>query len=130
MFLAGKYYVGDLCYVDKLSARWDRVYEQMFPRKLGGCTDQPGLHEIDGMKYWYHRTAYGDGCYEDLYSGLTFPVDAGIIGVCSAEDALEAGFYGGHIVEFADDFEPYYEDGVFHIGHLTIDTICSENEDN
>jgi len=128
VFPAGRYYIGDLCYCNALGKhddRWDRICKMMFP---DGNRDDPGTHTIDGIEFWYHCTAYGDGEY-DSNSRYTFPVDAGIIGIVSAAVAESEGSYGGHIIEFARPFQPYYANGTFYIGHLEIDTDPRSDDD-
>lgn len=73
-FKAGTYFIGDPCY-----ALRDDLYE-----KWG--TD----NNYDDGDYEYFAvgsTAYGDGTYEDIYSGKGYGVDAGILGVVNMDYA-------------------------------------------
>jgi hypothetical protein len=130
---AGRYYVGDLCYARVLGGkRWDAVVDLMYAPDSG---EDGGSLSIDGIDFWYHHTAYGDGCFYDGNTGLEFGVDAGLIGIVSAEaaEAAEAAetdeIVGGHIVEFARPFTPHYEGDTFYIGHLVIPTGWTDDED-
>lgn len=125
---AGRYYIGDLCYVNALGQKcWDEVCDVIFPPELNGV-GVPGSHTVQGIDFWYHGTAYGDGRYASNI-GKDFPVDAGIIGLVSAEVAERDGFDGGHIITFDAPFTPEYDDGEFIIGHLIINTDSDEYED-
>jgi hypothetical protein len=120
---AGRYYVGDLCYARVLGGdRWDDVVDLMYQ----GGKDNPGSHTIDGIDFWYHNTAFGDGTFFDGGTGLEFGVDAGVIGIIPAEAAESDEMVGGHIVKFTEPFTPSYDDGIFYIGHLAIPTRWDE----
>lgn len=75
---AGRYYVGDPCYV--FEKTWDVALEltdcfsQAFEVK--DRTDIPGAGWMAASD-----TLYGDGCYDSSHMGFKFPVDAGMIGV-------------------------------------------------
>jgi hypothetical protein len=129
MFPAGRYYVGDLCYAIE---DWDKFCDMT-------CSDMTcSAHEALNGEYpwksgklWINRTAYGDGEYRCSATGLKFDVDAGLIGVMPAEMVDKDDWMGsGHIVEFTRAFVPVYEDGVFMIGRLSIDTDGSSDEDD
>lgn len=73
-FKPGTYFIGDPCY-----ALRDELYE-----KWG--------HEnnyADGNYDYFAvgSTAYGDGVYDDIYSGKSYGVDAGILGVVNMDYA-------------------------------------------
>jgi hypothetical protein len=124
MFPAGKYYVGDLCYaIDdsewddfcRLTIDGERVLDGEFPWK--------------GSVLYSHCTAYGDGIYIDNH-GREYSVDAGLIGVLPAH-LVSKDEYGdfadpsdelGHIIEFTEPFECYYDGGTFVIGDIEIPT--------
>jgi len=125
---AGRYYVGDLCYARVLGgARWNAVVDLMYAPENDG---NGGSLSIDGIDFWYHNTAYGDGVFYDGTTGLEFGVDAGIIGILSAEVAETDEIVGGHIVEFAHSFTPHYEGDTFYIGHLVIYTGWMEEDED
>lgn len=117
-FKAGKYYVGDLCYVHN---------EEMYEKAV--------LNDDEVENVWFENTAYGDGSYFDQ-TGNTYFVDAGIIGICPVEMIKENNDWGvmkpGHgynIVDFPEDFEVDGDNGIFTIGHIVIDTVGEEVED-
>lgn len=103
---AGKYYVGDLCYV--LHDEWDEVCEIIFntPEPHGVLDGEFTLK--DGRRFAIYSTFYGDGTYFDNY-GREYGVDAGSIG-CILLDDIDLGntdnfLDGGNVVEFTDTFE-------------------------
>ena len=121
MLRAGKYYVGDLCYVlgDKNGFDWgDILLETDYLRS------QTGMFEYKGIKFFSSGTAYGDGCYPDN-EGREYGVDAGLIG-CFPIDELkdQQGVDDGHTVAFEKDFDCSTCDssGVIKIGKLEIRT--------
>ena len=132
MFPAGKYYVGDLCYV--MHDEWDEVCGLFFKgRDDHGC-NQGVLELKDGRKFASFNTKYGDGVYFDQ-DGEEYGVDAGLIGCISLNDIdLNAdgnSTLGGQIIQFDSDFtvsggESYESrrdwDGVIRIGHIVINT--------
>lgn len=132
---AGKYYIGDLCYVFE-DEEWDRFCSDTLAQPdegqhWGSITD--GGFEVNGKKLWYHGTAYGDGGYPDQ-NGHIYSVDAGLIGVLPFELVVhryENLYELGNVVEYDYDFECSYEDGTFYIGPLRISTgdHLSEEDD-
>lgn len=81
MMPAGKYYVGDLCYV-MTDKEWDTFCSITI--KGNECLD--GEFEMpDGRKFATYGTAWGDGEYKDQY-GNRYCVDAGLIGCIRMED--------------------------------------------
>ena len=132
MFPAGKYYVGDLCYV--MHDEWDEVCGLFFEgRDDHGCNQ--GVFQLkDGRKFASFNTKWGDGVYFDQ-GGEEYGVDAGLIGCISLNDIdLNAdgnSTLGGQIIQFDSDFTvsggEIYEsrrdwDGVIRIGHIVIKT--------
>jgi len=118
---AGKYYVGDLCYVMD-NDEWHQVC---------ACTIQgekivDGEFELDdGRRFAIYGTAYGDGEYYDQY-GHTYSVDAGSIG-CILMSDIRASKYDnlldlGAVQEFAEPFETGSHKGKLEFGHVLIDT--------
>lgn len=131
-FQPGKYYVGDLCYV--LSERWD----EFCSLTISGRRVLDGTFAFkDGTTFWTHGTMYGDGSYYDEQR-REYGVDAGLIGVVALKDIDENPncIDGGQIIEFKHAFEPYYQNGTFYIGNITIKTgddarnYYSEDEDD
>lgn len=129
---AGKYYVGDLCYV--LHDSWDEFCDITISDHK--CLEGE-FNFKDGRRFASFSTKWGDGEYDDQY-GRSYAVDAGLIGCISIEDidndlrvlANEVGpRFGGHIVEFAGPFDCYEEEGRIHIGDVVVDTDPTFEED-
>ena len=120
---AGKYYVGDLCYV--LHDEWDEVCSLMFAgRKNGGC-NQGEFNLKDGRRFAVYNTAYGDGTYVDNLGNEYF-VDAGCIG-CILVDDINLGndrnnLSGGTVHQFAKDFNTSTDGENLTFGHVTVMT--------
>lgn len=128
MMEAGKYYVGDLCYVfDKDD--WDKVCEVII--KGGDC--QEGEFNLpDGRRFAIFNTAYGDGEYTDQ-DGHKYGVDAGCIGCTLINNVTSSLQYDmndlGRIVEFTENFEVSEDQGLISIGHILIETNDVYNEE-
>jgi hypothetical protein len=127
---AGKYYVGDLCYVmhpqwDEFCALTDRCLEGEFTL-------------ANGVRFATYETKYGDGSYLDAQA-REYGVDAGLIGCIRVEDIDPAELKNldlGHVVEFQREFETSGGrstdrrwDGVIRFGHLAIETDPQDEED-
>ena len=137
MFPAGKYYVGDLCYV--MHDEWDEVCGKFFEgRDDHGCNQ--GVFQLkDGRKFASFNTKWGDGGYQDQY-GRSYGVDAGLIGCIAIKDidldSSDNSTTGGQVIEFDRDFEVHGGtglsrsewDGVIRIGNVTIKTDEEEEE--
>ena len=81
---AGRYYVGDLCYVMS-----DEEWKQFCNITIKGERVLDGEFEMpDGRKFATYGTSWGDGTYYDQY-GHTFSVDAGLIGCILESDIKE-----------------------------------------
>ena len=127
---AGKYYVGDLCYVMDHDD-----WHQVCARTIQGNKIVDGEFELDdGRRFAIYGTAYGDGEYYDQY-GHTYSVDAGSIG-CILMSDIRANKYDnlldlGAILEFAEPFETGSQGGQIEVGHVIIDTdpACNEDEE-
>ena len=123
---AGKYYVGDLCYV--LGDRWTEVCDLIIVGHE--CLD--GEFELkDGTKFAIYGTAYGDGYYLDQ-KGNGYPVDSGSIGCVLVEQITEGELdkMGGNLFDFEEDFETGEEDGIIRIGDVEIDTQGVDDEED
>ena len=110
MMRSGTYYVGDLCYV--MHPQWKEVCDLMFA--TGDNTVLDGEFNLaNGVRFTLHSTAYGDGTYQDQ-QGRKYPVDAGLIGCIRVEDVVdpEAWLAGVQTVEFTEQFELQYDEGV------------------
>jgi hypothetical protein len=122
---AGKYYIGDLCYV--LHDSWDEFCDITI-------SDHNCLHGEfnfkDGRRFATYGTKWGDGSYEDQFA-REYAVDAGLIGCISVTDIDEelkmmteelGPRFGGQIHVFDRPFDCYEKDGKIHIGDIVIDT--------
>ena len=125
---AGKYFIGDLCYV--MHDVWDEVCD----RTISGYNLIDGEFNLkDGRRFATFCTKYGDGLYRDNY-GNRYPVDAGLIGCIRVEDIKDEGFNEsdppGAIIEFESDFSAFSDrmtdrskwDGTIQFGFITIQT--------
>ena len=127
---AGKYYIGDLCYL-----LTDEYYDEI----VCSFAHEDQEKVVKGVEFWWHSTAYGDGGYEDQ-NGSIYSVDAGLIGCVNLdtlpEDALNDdgdAFWGegGNVVSFKEDFSCRYEEdeGTICIGNIEIKTDPEEDEE-
>lgn len=115
-FPAGKYYIGDPCYVFEDDV-WQKGCKQMF-KDGRSVTDQEGgvFIEVIGDNgkiycWWQADTDYGDGTYKDQY-GYEYGVDAGCIGIVPFEmlDEPKGKFwstYDGNVGRLVDCNEPF-----------------------
>lgn len=81
MMPAGRYYVGDLCYV-MTDAEWDEFCSITIQQDE--CLDGEFQFK-DGRRFATYGTKWGDGEYRDQY-GNRYSVDAGLIGCIKVED--------------------------------------------
>lgn len=91
-FPAGKYYIGDPCYV-----LGDEIYDTVVGDGGEGFFTN-GTHTIG-----FFSTAYGDGCYRGT-NGETYGVDAGIIGIVPAE-LMKRGSESWGTLTFENEFK-------------------------
>ena len=121
---AGKYYIGDLCYVMesdwaefcKLTIKGDEVLDGMFKLK-------------DGTEFATYHTYYGDGVYTTNYND-ELGIDAGLIGCIRVSDVKDKTLlHLGTVVDFNSSFDTASQDGVIMFGDITIDTKQTEVED-
>lgn len=126
MMPAGRYWVGDLCYV--MHPQWEEVCSKIISGN--DCVDGQFVLE-NKVKFAQFGTMYGDGRYNDQF-GNEYPVDAGLIGCIRVEDISDEKSWmeGGNIVEFATDFECSEDNGVMYFGHIRINTGDDEEEYN
>lgn len=134
MMPAGRYYIGDLCYVMD-----DKEWDDFCKITIKGNECLQGEFEMpDGRKFATYSTAWGDGCYRDQF-GNEYSVDAGLIGCIRVED-IRADKYDkiedlGLIYEFATDFVTSGGrgnrnwSGVIQFGRIAIETDPSGDED-
>jgi len=125
---AGKYYIGDLCYVMS-----DDEWEEFCSITIDGQKVIDGEFQLsDGRRFATYCTAFGDGVYHDQY-GHSYSVDAGLIG-CILIDDIHIEKYEkslldlGSIMEFDNSFatsggrgDEGWE-GLIQFGHVMIET--------
>lgn len=98
MFPAGKYYVGDLCYV--MHDEWDEVCDLLFEgRGDFGCNEGEFTLK-DGRQFAIYNTQHGDGVY-DTDSGDTCCVDSGSIGCILKSDIRDNQYTEDKIKQLA-----------------------------
>lgn len=119
---AGKYFIGDLCYVLEADDEWDEVCDLT----ISGNKNLDGEFILkDGRRFAMYGTAYGDGVYDDNY-GNSYPVDSGTIGCILMSDIPtideERASKMGAIVEFHGEFTTFVQGGTLAFGHIRIDT--------
>ena len=126
---AGKYYIGDLCYV--MHDEWSEFCDLTI--KGEQCLD--GEFQLkDGRRFATLRTAWGDGTYRSSINTL-HSVDAGLIGCISIYDIrdqtydLERLQQLGAIVDFEAPFEVESDQGLLKFGSVLIETAANEEED-
>ncbi len=131
---AGRYYIGDLCYV--MHPEWDECVDLFFPPDEQGF---PGGAEgeftlKDDRRFASFGTAYGDGTYRSNLN--TFhSVDSGSIGCIRVEDIRDTTYdlarieELGAIVEFDQPFEVSADQGLLVFGHVEIETAADEDEE-
>ena len=130
MMPAGKYYVGDLCYV--MHPEWDEFCDLTISGHE--CLDGE-FNLADGRRFATYRTQYGDGLYRSN-NGKNLSVDAGLIGCILVSDirdpvANEAHMKGlGSIVEFTEPFETSCDyDGTIVFGSMEVYTGDDPDDD-
>lgn len=119
MMLAGKYYVGDLCYV--LHDRWNDFCDTTISRDK--CLDGE-MSLPDGTRFASYGTRWGDGVYADNYDN-EYGVDAGLIGCIRVDDICESelkNLKSGQVFDFTEPFSTGSTDGVIHFANIEIDT--------
>lgn len=104
MMPAGRYYIGDLCYV--MNDRWIEFCDLT----CSGASVLDGEFTLkDGKRFATYSTMYGDGVYPTNI-GANLSVDAGLIGCILVSDITDPEVTEtkmlrlGTIVEFGTDF--------------------------
>ena len=119
---AGKYYIGDLCYVMA-----DDEWKEICSIIIQGNRVVDGEFELkDGRKFAIYSTKWGDGLYDDHY-GHSYSVDSGSIGCIKLEDIKYVDNYDqfldvGAIVEFDEPFVTSEHEGQIQFGYIIIET--------
>ena len=123
---AGKYYIGDLCYV--MHPEWD----EFCSLTINGHRVLDGEFNLkDGRRFATFTTKWGDGTYKDE-QGRSYSVDAGLIGCICVDDITPSeleNLKDGHVVEFVQDFTTFSAGGIIRIGSVCIDTDFEEIEE-
>ena len=118
---AGRYYVGDPCYV--IDEDWS---------DFSNITDESGLTEWKGLELLVVNTG-GDGCW--THGEETYGVDAGMLAVVPIELLDQDPTGKGAIVELTDDTEVgYIEQGGYRLfevfaGDVTVTWSTLEDEE-
>ena len=129
MMPAGKYYVGDLCYVMN-DDEWDQVCSVTIVDNK--CIDGE-FNLPDGRRFAMYGTAWGDGVYKDLCD-REFSVDSGTIGCIKVDDIKTEKYEHiaelGNFIDFDSDFVTYgsRKEGVIQFGriHINTDPDCDD----
>lgn len=123
---AGRYYIGDLCYV--MHDEWDEACAMFFPTYQSGRGVEGEFTLKDGRRFASFGTAFGDGEYYNNM-GTSHCVDSGSIGCILIEDIRDNKVTSdnikalGAIVEFTEPFEvEKIGRGLLKFGHVAIDT--------
>ena len=131
---AGKYYIGDLCYV--MHPEWSECCDLFFANHPNGGCNEGEFTLKDGRRFASFSTAYGDGGYRSNI-GTNHSVDSGSIGCIRVEDIRDNSYDNieelGAIVEFNQPFEVSEDQGLLVFGHVQIetadgDTVCDEED--
>ena len=129
MMPAGKYYIGDLCYVMA-----DEEWREICNIIIKGEKIVDGEFELpDGRRFAIYSTAWGDGEYHDQY-GHTYSVDAGSIGCVRLDDIKYVDNFDqfldlGAILDFSEPFVTGSQGGQLQFGHVLIETDPAYDED-
>ena len=127
---AGRYYIGDLCYV--MHDAWDECCDLFFPPGDNIGRGKEGEFTLkDGRRFASFGTAYGDGTYRSNI-GTSHSVDSGSIGCIRVEDIRDNTYEDieslGAIVEFDQPFEVSEDQGLLVFGHVQIETAGDDEE--
>ena len=120
---AGKYYIGDLCYV--MHDVWDEVCDLFFPPGHPPRGVEGEFTLKDGRRFASFGTAHGDGSYSSNID-TEHCVDSGSIGCIRVEDIRDDSYSDlselGAVVEFDQPFEVSEDQGLIVFGHVQIET--------
>ena len=126
---AGRYYVGDLCYV--MHDAWTEVCRLFFPADAPPKGVEGEFTLKDGRRFASFATAYGDGEYRSSINTL-HSVDSGSIGCIRVEDIRDNEYTPeflaklGAFVEFTEPFEVSSDQGLLVFGHVQIETAADD----
>ena len=120
---AGKYYVGDLCYV--MHPEWNECCELFFAGRSDHGCNTGEFNLSDGRRFASFNTRWGDGLYYSQL-GHSFGVDSGGIGCIRVEDVSESErvhLKDGAVIDFSEPFDCSCDkDGLIKIGFVEIAT--------
>ena len=122
---AGKYYVGDLCYV--MHDVWDEVCDLFFKDRTDHGCNQGEFTLKDGRRFACYNTAFGDGLYPSN-CGTTHSVDAGCIGCILVDDVRDpegtpaAMRSLGAVAEFQEPFATGSDGATIRFGNMEVYT--------
>ena len=120
---AGKFYIGDLCYV--MHDVWDEAVSLMFPDNHSGRGVDGEFTLRDGRRFANFGTRWGDGTYTSNIRTRHL-VDSGSIGCIRVEDIRDNTYDNietlGAVVEFAQPFEVSEDSGLICFGAVEIET--------
>ncbi len=129
---AGKYYIGDLCYV--MHPEWTEVCRLFFPADAPPKGVEGEFTLKDGRRFASFATAYGDGEYRSSIN-TSHSVDSGSIGCIRVEDIRDTEYTPeflaklGAFVEFDQPFEVSNDQGMLTFGHVQIETAGGYDEE-
>lgn len=145
MLPAGKYWIGDPCYMldETRGYDWGKLLDQtryfgLYPDveewyKKPYASDQGGEFVINGHKMYAHSTQYGDGGYYDQH-GHDYGVDAGLLSIIPIEligDLNEPDVARlGHIHDMPEPFTCHYDNGTIYFGHIVIPTGDEDDDED
>lgn len=131
---AGRYYVGDLCYV--MHPEWNEVCDLFFPPGDSSGRGVDGEFVLkDERRFASFGTAYGDGEYSSNI-GTSHSVDSGSIGCIRVEDIDDVTYDAakisklGAIIDFEAPFEVGEDQGLLIFGHVEIETAGPNDWDD
>lgn len=133
-FPAGRYFIGDLCYVS------DNTQECLIPDWESFLVHTSDLTDYQGTydSRWCagDATAYGDGTYTDN-KGREYPVDSSSIGIIQIKESDNEEFIKsivdseiGLVHTFSKGFNVKFDNGLFKFGDIVIDTRSDFEEDD
>ena len=125
MMPAGKYYIGDICYV--MSDDWDEVCDLTIKdsKVINGEFEMK-----DGRRFAMYSTKYGDGLYRSNM-GTKHAVDSGTIGCILVDDIIDIPKFEvedklGTVVTIDRSFGTGERDGLIVFGDIIINTESDE----
>ena len=96
MMPAGRYYIGDLCYV--MHPEWSECCELFFPHPGPEQAVEGKFQLADGRRFASFGTAWGDGCYRSNI-GTDHSVDSGSIGCILLDDIRDTQYSSERVAE-------------------------------